>query len=325
VTPPEVISLGETMVLLYPRDLSASLADVRELVVDVAGADSNFAIAMSRLGFRTGWISRVGGDPLGELVLNTIRHEGVDTSQVVVDPTHPTGLYVKYHPQRDGQPAVIYYRHGSAASSLNPNDVKPEYFTAARVLQVSGMTNALSRSCEEAVVRAIDLARKNNARVCLDLNLRLRLWSLTQARQILDRLLPAVSILSGTEEEYLQFFEKTRLVDALMDAHRRGPRTVVATRGARGAVALVGGRIVSHPGFVPPRVVDTVGAGDGFNAGFVASLLRGAEPEEALRVANRIGAAAVTTPGDFHGYPTWADLDAQPNWPERGRDHVDFA
>lgn len=325
MTPPEVISLGETMVLLYPRDLSAPLADVRELVVDIAGADSNFAIAMTRLGFRSGWISRVGSDPLGELVLNTIRREGVDTSQVVVDPTHPTGLYIKYHRSHDGQPQVLYYRRDSAASYLNPKDLKPEYFKAARVLQVNGMTNALSRSCEEAVVRAIDLARKNDARVCLDLNLRLRLWSLTRARQILDRLLPTVSILSGTEEEYLQFFDKTSLVDALMEAHRRGPRTVVATRGARGAVALVGGRIVSHPGYVPPRIVDTVGAGDGFNAGFIASLLRGADPDQALRVANRIGAAAVTTPGDFQGYPSQADLDAEPEWPERSRDNVDLA
>lgn len=324
MNPPEVISLGETMILLYPPDLSTPLAEATTLAVDVAGADSNFAIAMSRLGFRSGWISRVGQDPLGERVLNAIRRERVDTSQVVVDASHPTGLYIKYH--ADGEdPQVLYYRRGSAASHLSPKDLKPEYFRGARVLQVNGMTCALSRSCEDTVVRAIDLARKNGTRVCLDLNLRLKLWTLAAARQVLGRLLAVVSILTGTEDEFLQFFGKASLVDALMEAHRRGPRTVVATRGPRGAVALVGGRIISHPGFKPPRVVDMVGAGDGFNAGLVASLLRGADPEQALRVANRMGAAAVTTPGDFHGYPTWDEIEAGPEWPQRARDAVDFA
>jgi 2-dehydro-3-deoxygluconokinase len=334
VTPPAVITLGESMILLYPRNVDASLSETEELVVEVAGADSNFAIAMARLGFQTGWISRVGTDPLGERVLKTISREGVDTSQVMLDPDHPTGLYIKYHEAPSplvgqgrsggGGSRVLYYRRGSAASHLSPDDLNRDYFANIQVLQLSGMTCALSRACEETVRRAIELARERRARVCFDLNLRLQLWSLPAARQVIGSLLPAVSILFGSEEEYIQFFDKSSLLDALIEAHGLGPQTVVAHRGERGAVALVRGHMVSHPGYCPPKIVDVVGAGDGFNAGFVAAVLRDMGPEEALAIANQVGAAAVTTPGDFEGYPSWDDIGRGPAWPEREREAIDW-
>jgi len=216
--------------------------------VEVAGADSNFAIAMTRLGFEAGWISRVGADPLGERVLKTISREGVDTSQVVLDPDHPTGIYIKYHesspsPAPTSHPAggqgggsgsrVIYYRRGSAASHLRPDDLNRDYFANIRVLQLSGMTCALSRTCEETVRRAIELAQERRARICFDLNLRLQLWSLAKARQVIGSLLPAVSVLFGSEEEYTQFFDKPSVVDALIEAHGLGPQTVVAAKNRR--------------------------------------------------------------------------------------------
>jgi 2-dehydro-3-deoxygluconokinase len=327
-----VITLGESMILLYPRNVDASLSETEELVVEVAGADSNFAIAMARLGFQAGWISRVGADPFGERVVKTISREGVDTSQVVVDPDHPTGLYIKYHEApsapageaRSGGSRVLYYRRGSAASHLSPDDLNADYFANIQVLQLSGMTCALSRTSEETVRRAIELARERRARVCLDLNLRLQLWSLAAARQVIGSLLPAVSILFGSEEEYTQFFDKPSVVDALIEAHGLGPETVVAHRGERGAVALIRGRMVSHPGYRPPKIVDVVGAGDGFNAGFVGAVLRDMGPQEALAIANQVGAAAVTTPGDFQGYPSWNDIGRGPAWPEREREPIDW-
>jgi 2-dehydro-3-deoxygluconokinase len=327
-----VITLGESMILLYPRNVDASLSETEELVVEVAGADSNFAIAMARLGFQAGWISRVGADPLGERVIKTVSREGVDTSQVVVDPDHPTGLYIKYHEApsplagegRSGGSRVLYYRRSSAASHLSPDDLNGDYFANIQVLQLSGMTCALSPTCEETVRRAIELARDRRARVCFDLNLRLQLWSLAAARKVIGKLLPAVSILFGSEEEYTLFFDKPSVVDALIEAHGLGPQTVVAHRGERGAVALVRGRMVSHPGYRPPKIVDVVGAGDGFNAGFVAAVLRDMGPQEALAIANQVGAAAVTTPGDFQGYPSWDDIGRGPAWPERERQAIDW-
>src|SRR5437660_367065 len=93
----EIVTIGETMVLLYGEDTTAPLQFGERLKLDFAGADSNFAIAMSRLGYRSAWISRLGDEPLGDLVLRAIAREGVDVSQVIRDPTRNTGLYLKHH------------------------------------------------------------------------------------------------------------------------------------------------------------------------------------------------------------------------------------
>ena len=314
---PEVVTMGETMVLLYSSDPAVQLADTRQLTMDCAGADSNFAIAMTRLGFRVGWISRVGEDPLGEFVVTAIANEGVDVSQVKRDGRGPTGVFFKYQTPTS-ETRVIYYRRASAASRLGPEDVSAEYFADASWLHLNGMTCALSADCARAFKQAIRLAVANNVSVSIDLNLRLQLWSVEAARRVLLPLLSKVSILFGTEDEFLTLFRVPSLPAALSAAARHGPKTVVAKRGRRGAIALVRESMISHGGFAPPEVVDTVGAGDGFNAAFVASVFRGMNSEQALRYANLAGAAAATTPGDFQGYLTWAQLEHYASsWQER--------
>jgi 2-dehydro-3-deoxygluconokinase len=317
VSLPEVVTVGEAMVLLYPADGSAPLGKVRQLTMDVGGADSNFAIAMTRLGFSAGWVSRVGAGPLGEFVVQTIADEGVDVSRVASDRDHPTGVYFKYH-VGDHETRVIYYRSASAASYLRPEDLDPGYFAKARLLHLNGMTCALGESCERTVREALRLAKKAGAVASLDLNLRLQLWNVDAARRAILPLLPQATVLFGTEDEFRILFDRPSLPDALRAASRLGPETVVAKCGERGAAALVSGTLISHGGFSPPDFVDSVGAGDGFNAGFMASLLRGLTPGEALRFANLIGAAAVAVPGDFQGYPTWSELDELAStWPEK--------
>lgn len=314
---PEVVTLGETMVLLYSSDPAVQLADARQLAMDCAGADSNFAIAMTRLGFRAGWISRVGEDPLGEFVVTAVANEGVDVSQVKRDGRGPTGVFFKYQTPTS-ETRVIYYRRASAASRLGRDDVSSAYFANASWLHLNGMTCALSENCARAFKRAIRLAVANNASVSIDLNLRLQLWSVAAARRVLIPLLSKATILFGTEDEFLALFGVSSLTAALGAAARHGPKTVVAKRGRRGAIALVRESIISHGGFTPPKVVDTVGAGDGFNAAFVASVLRGMNSGQALRYANLAGAAAATTRGDFQGYLTWAELQQYASsWQER--------
>src|SRR5437867_4340485 len=123
----EVVTIGETMILLYGEDTTAPLRFGERLMLDFAGADSNFAIAMSRLGYRSAWISRLGDEPLGVLVLNAIAREGVDVSRVIRDPTRNTGLYLKHH-DATGVTRVQYYRRGSAASNLQPDDLGLDHF-----------------------------------------------------------------------------------------------------------------------------------------------------------------------------------------------------
>ena len=317
MTGPEILTVGETMILLYAEDMTAPLRLGGRLCLDFAGADSNFAIAMSRLGYRSGWISRLGDEPLGELVLNAIAAEGVDVSRVIKDPTRNTGLYMKHH-TADGTTRIQYYRRGSAASNLHPEDLDPEYFSDARLVHLNGMTFALSESCASTMGRALELGLNTGAMVSLDLNLRLQLWSLEAARRALGSVIPRLAALFGTEEEFLVYFGVSDIDEAIRAATQHGPQIVVAKMGPDGAVAYVNGRRYAHAGYRSPVVVDFVGAGDGFNAGFLASYLRGLPPEECLRRANLVGASAVATPGDFQGYPSLQNMERfLESWPER--------
>jgi 2-dehydro-3-deoxygluconokinase len=317
LNPPEVVTIGETMILMYSARPEVPLSQAGDLSMTVAGADTNFGIAMTRLGHRVGWISRVGADPLGDRVIAAVEREGVDVSQVRRDRLRPTGLYFKYRTAA-GEARVLYYRRRSAASRLCPDDLDSAYFAAAKLLHLNGMTLALSRSCRDAVRRAVELAVACRARISLDLNLRLQLWSIGAARRAILPLLPNVSVLLGTAEEFQALFGAAGTQHALEAAAACGPEIVVAKRGAGGALALARGRSIAHPGFAPPRVLDEVGAGDGFNAGFLAALMRGQSEAAALRQANLVGAAAVTVRGDSEAYPTQAELEGlAATWPER--------
>ena len=315
----EVVTIGETMILLYGEDTNAPLQLGERLMLDFAGADSNFAIAMSRLGYRSAWISRLGDEPLGVLVLNAIAREGVDVSRVIRDPTRNTGLYLKHH-DATGATRVQYYRRGSAASNLQPDDVGLDHFRDARLVHLNGMTFALSESCARTVRRAMELGLSCGAMISLDLNLRLQLWSIDAAREALGPVIQKTSAIFGTEEEFLDFFGVTDIDEALDAAIALGPRIAVAKMGPDGAVARVEGLRFSHDGYRAPAVIDVVGAGDGFDAGFLASYLRGLSPYECLRRANLCGACAVASPGDFQGYPTLDEMERLlESWQERGR------
>jgi 2-dehydro-3-deoxygluconokinase len=138
---PEVVTFGEVLAMFSP--LSAEpLRYARQFELRWGGAECNFAIALTRLGIRTGWISRLGEDELGRMVLQGTRGEGVDVSRVRLLPSHPTGLYLKQFVA--GSTEVFYYRRGSAASTLGPEDLEPAYFAAARWVHLTGITPALS-------------------------------------------------------------------------------------------------------------------------------------------------------------------------------------
>jgi 2-dehydro-3-deoxygluconokinase len=319
VTGAEIVTIGETMILLYGEDTTGPLRFGDRLVLDFAGADSNFAIAMSRLGYRSAWISRLGDEPLGDVVLDGISREGVDVSRVIRDPTRNTGLYLKHH-DATGVTRVQYYRRGSAASNLQPDDLHPEYFRDAKLVHLNGMTFALSESCVSTMRRAVELGLNQGSMISLDLNLRLQLWNLESARQTLGPVIQKSSAIFGTEEEFLVYFGLPDIDEALEAAVGLGPRIAVAKMGPDGAVARVDGTRFTHAGYRPPVVVDVVGAGDGFNAGFLASYLRGLSPYECLRRANLVGACAVATAGDFQGYPTLEEMERLlENWQESGR------
>lgn len=298
---PDVVTLGECMAVLYPSD-PVSLDEAHSLLLDIGGAEANLAIAMCRLGHSARFISRVGDDPFGRRVRAVLSREGVDTSSLLTDPHAPTGVFFREW-LADGARRVYYYRHNSAARRITPDDLTPEQFNDAQIVHLTGITPALSTSCADACMRAIDLARTTGALISFDPNFRPRLWSASQARETLIPMMRAADILLIGHEDAHALLEVSRDDDALAAAAALGARIVILKRAEHGAVALISGQRFVVPAVPVARVIDPVGAGDGFDAGFLAGWLRGWSIPDSLALGARIGAAAVEHLGDYAGYP----------------------
>lgn len=296
----EVVTLGETMVLFWPAG-DEPLGEARLFARSCAGAESNLCIALSRLGRRARWISRLGDDPFGAVIRLTLTAEGVEVI-APADTAAPTGVFFKER-RVAGPRSVWYYRAGSAASRLGPDEIAAPLLAGARVAHVTGITPALSPSCRQAVERFVTVAHAAGLTVTFDPNVRPRLWP--SAETCREALLPLmcradVVLLGHEDAEVLLPGIAEADVPAVVAA--LGPRTVVLKLGERGAVGLREDERVAVEA-VPVTVVDTVGAGDGFDAGFIAGLLGGMPLRACLQLGARIGAAAVAHAGDWEGYP----------------------
>jgi 2-dehydro-3-deoxygluconokinase len=312
--PPDVldlVTLGESMLLLVAEQ-AGPLGEATSFRRHVAGAESNVAIGLVRLGHTAGWISRLGDDDFGRAVLLRIRGEGVDTSRVVLDATAPTGVFFReQHTSPDRPIEVVYYRRGSAASRLGVVDLDAGYIGSARFLHLTGITPALSATCREAVFAAVEIARASGVSVAFDPNYRSKLWAPDEARRVLGDLASRCDIvLPGLDEAQLLTGESDAET-AARRLHLAGggqTRMVVVKLGARGALAITADQVVHAPARALQRIVDPVGAGDAFAAGLLAGLLRDMQIDAALDLANRCGAFAMTGPGDMEALPRWEDV-----------------
>jgi 2-dehydro-3-deoxygluconokinase len=301
----DVVTAGETMVLGVPPR-PGRLRHAGSLELKIGGAESNLAIALSRLGLSAGWVSYLGDDEPGQLVLDRIRAEGVDTSRVRRLKDHPTGLYLRE--QVGAGVRVYYYRQGSAASTMSPKAFDPDYLSGAKFLHLTGITPALSEDCRDFVLWAAREASASGGRVTFDVNYRSKLWDAEEAREFVEEILPDVSLLFAGDEEARALWGRDG--DGLVrDLAREGPEEVVLKKGSSGSLALVEGEILEHPSFGVTEV-DPVGAGDAFAAGYLAGHVWDLPAGERLRVANAMGAMSVATLGDYEGLPDEGELRA---------------
>ncbi|GAA4715007.1 sugar kinase [Brevibacillus fulvus] len=303
----DVVTLGEAMVLFVPTSV-APLRFAGTFEKTIGGAEANVAIALARLGHQVGWMSRLGNDEFGLYVRQYIRGEGVDTSRVFFDDQHPTAVFFKER-QLGQDPKIYFYRKGSAASHMSPGDLDEAYLAQAKYLHLTGILPALSASCRALTYQVIELAKKRNVRIVFDPNIRLKLWSMEEARPVLmDIAAQCDIVLPGLEEgELLTGASDERQIGHIL--LQNGAKAVVVKLGERGAyyVTPEGGEYVA--GYEVKQIVDTVGAGDGFAAGFLSGLLRGWGYREAVKLGNRVGSYALTVPGDVEGYPFWSQID----------------
>ncbi|WP_407270870.1 sugar kinase [Radiobacillus sp. PE A8.2] len=305
----DVITLGESMVLFKPDSLGP-LRYVNGFSKTVGGAESNLAVALTRLGHQVGWVSKLGNDEFGLYVRNTIRGEGVETSRVLFDDHAPTAVFFKER-KSNQDPNIYYYRKNSAASLLRPEELDESYFKTAKYLHLTGITPALSDSCRATVYQAMKLAKQHNQTTVFDPNIRLKLWSKEEAKSVLNDIAGQVDIvLPGVDEGELMTGHKEpeQIATALLE---NGARIVVVKLGSKGAYYATKEESAFVAGYQVDEIVDTAGAGDGFAAGFLSGLLRGWDFEQAVQFGNKIGAFALSVAGDMEGYPFWNQVDPE--------------
>jgi 2-dehydro-3-deoxygluconokinase len=302
-----VVTFGETMASMSSGS-TGPLQHTRTMNLSLGGAESNFAVALHRLGVDVTWIGRVGEDALGDLVLREIGAEGIRVVGIR-DPDAPTGLMIKEH-RTSQETRVWYYRKGSAGSRLNAVDIDPELIRSASLLHVTGITPALSESAAEATFEAIRIAKEAGVTVSFDLNFRGKLWTKEQAGEVYRRIIADADLVFGGDDEAAI---AVGAADTPMElAHRivdLGAGEAIVKLGAKGAVALAGGAEHSRDA-IKITAVDTVGAGDGFVAGYLAEYLLGEDVPTRLTTAVTVGAYACLSSGDWEGLPRRAELAA---------------
>lgn len=296
----EVLTFGETMVLFNP-EASGPLRYVNGFTKSIGGADSNVAVALARLGHDIGWFSKLGNDEFGRYIQNTIRGEGVDVSRIRFTDEANTGILFKERFSSEN-PNVYYYRKDSAASKISVDDIDEEYIKKAKIIHVTGITPALSQSAREVVFKVLEVAKENGVMISFDPNIRLKLWTIEEAKPVLleiakmaDIILPGVDegeLLLGTSDE-------KEIAQRFLDL---GCKLVAVKLGAKGCYLANKDENAYVDGFkVKPE--DTVGAGDGFAAGLLSGVLRNISLREIGEFANGVGAMATLVKGDMEGYP----------------------
>jgi 2-dehydro-3-deoxygluconokinase len=311
----DLLTFGESMVSLRS---AGPLSAGGSLAMHVAGAESNVAVGVARLGHGVSWAGVVGADPHGEYILRQLRSEGIRVRHRV-DAARSTG--VMFLEQRTADlTRAFYYRAGSAGSALSRADVELALNEGPRVLHLTGITAALSADARTAFEYAAERAAAEGVLVSLDVNYRSKLWTRDEARAVLapvarhaDILIasddeldlvasaPGLSISSGAGSDDAE----TALAGELLG---RGVTEVVVKRGARGAgVHTVAGRFEAPAVLVTS--IDTVGAGDAFTAGYLSALLDGGDVPARLERGTVMGAFAVSTAGDWEGLPGRGELE----------------
>ena len=308
--PLDVVTFGEAMLLLV-ADTAGPLEDTPGFHKRTAGAETNVAIGLARLGLAVGWASRLGADSMGRYLLATMQREGIDCSKVVSDPAQRSGLMLKARTSDGSDPPIKYHRAGSAASRMGPADVDEAWLRSARHLHATGVFAAVSASTLDAAKKSVRVMREAGRTVSFDPNLRPTLWGSTEKmrHEVNGLAAQADWVLPGLEEGRLLSGETTP--EAVAQYYRKlGARLVVVKLGPEGAYFDGEAGCGQVAGFPVDKVIDTVGAGDGFAVGVVSALLEGRSVPDAVKRGAWIGARAVQVLGDTEGLPTRADLSA---------------
>lgn len=292
----DALCLGESMLMVTP-ERRGELTLGPGYALHVGGAESNVAMHLAALGCHAAWVSRVGADPLGDLLVSAIKAADVDVSLVERSRTRPTGVFFKVPDA--GRTSVHYYRRGSAASAMGPAFAERVDASPAIVTHLSGVTAALSSSCLELLRVLLSRPRPRGRWISFDVNYRPALWEQDAAPVLLELARQADVVFVGLDEAGALW--KVRDVDEL--ASLLPPSCVLVVKnGAEDATTVRGGQRTTVPA-LQAEVVDSVGAGDAFAAGWLAGALRGLSDEARLRLGHFVASTSLGTVADVAPLP----------------------
>ncbi|WP_339285002.1 sugar kinase [Oceanobacillus sp. FSL K6-3682] len=304
----DVLSVGETMVLFSPKT-NGQLRYANDFSARIAGAETNTLIGLAKLGHETSWISRVGNDELGAKIVSAVRGEGVDTTHVKHDKEAATGLFLKEKTNAQTS-SIFYYRKDSAASKMTSEDIENIDVSDTKYLYITGITPALSKSCEEMVFALLHKAKKEKVTVVFDPNIRKKLLDKNNGVELIKKIIGLSDIVLPGKSEGDFLFDTTDAAEISKYCRNLGAGAVVVKLGEKGAYY----ENKDQNGFVGaysvPYVMDPVGAGDGFAAGLLSGLLDGLAWKDAVKRACAMGALVTQVDGDIEGLPTQEQLQA---------------
>lgn len=304
---PEFVTIGEVPVVLVSKNIGRMRYN-KDFEVRPGGAEGTVAVGVKRLGHSSGWISQLGEDEFGFYILSLIRGEGVDVSNVHMIPDRQTGVFFRER-LPCGEARHYYYRTGSAFSEMGPESLDENYIASAKILHITGIAPALSKSCRKMIKSAIDIAKRHKVLVVFDPNMRIKLWRAEEARPVMEELMISADyILPGLEDLRLIYGEKLQEKDFIKYLHELGCEKIILKLGIKGALLSLpsGDEIIS--GYPIENPIDLMGAGDAFAAGFISGILKGLDLKKAIDLANIVASLSIQLPGNIESLPTWDEV-----------------
>lgn len=308
--PLDVVTLGEALVL-WAAEQTGPLSEVHSFSQHTAGAETNVAVGLARLGLRVGWVSRLGDDANGHYLRQAFGHAGIDCSHVATVLDGLTATMQKGRVDDGSDPPIAYQRANSAASQLGPEHLDLPWLASARHLHVTGIFPALSDTTMAATQAAMRHMRAHHKTISFDPNVRPALWpNVAAMRDSLNALAAQADWVLPGLDEGRQLTGCDTPQDIARFYREAGASQVVVKLGAQGAYVDGPAGCAFVPAFPVTHVVDTVGAGDAFAVGVISALLEGATLVKAACRGAWLGARAVQVRGDCEGLPTRAELSA---------------
>lgn len=295
----DLLTFGETMIRLSTTP-GERLETAVGLDLGIGGTESNVAVALARLGRRAAWFSVLPRNPFGLRIAGELRRHGVDVDHVHWTDQGRVGVYYLDTGAAPRPTHVIYDRAGSAVAACDPDALDLSIVTDARLLHLTGITPALSSGCAEVARRLVANAAAAGVPLSFDVNYRSLLWPPEAAAEALAPFCAAATILFCGRADAETLWGLTGSDEAVLAAlaDRFGAATTVLTAGADGALALTQDGASYREAAITTAVVDRIGAGDAFAAGFLHGYLDG-DLAQALQIGVRLAALKMTVRGDL--------------------------